>query len=104
MTDFDKFSYINFDVDTDNIEIWETAITAFGIDQKINPDAFSSKPQDMYIHGVEITKPFETRDGITSIVKVKAGQTLVTNLQEGYGVLGGYFFKNLTGSFVCIHR
>ena len=51
----------------------------------------------MYVHGAEITKPFNTRNGLASIVKVKAGQTVITNMQEGYGVLGGYFLKNLTG-------
>ena len=97
MKDLDKFSYMNFDVDTDNAEIWKTGITAFGTSLKINPTAFTSKPQSMYIHGAEITQPYETRNGLESIVKIKAGQTVVTNMQEGFGVLSGYFFRNLTG-------
>ena len=97
MTDINKLSYMNFDVDTDTHEIYKMGVTAFGTNLKINPQSFTSVPQDMYAHGAEITKPFTSQNGIASIVKVKAGQTVATNMQEGYGVVGGYFFKKLTG-------
>ncbi|MBQ5674052.1 MAG: hypothetical protein IIV45_03035, partial [Lachnospiraceae bacterium] len=96
MTNFNRLSYINFDVDTDNVEIWKTGITAFGTNLKINPNAFTDKPQNMFIHGAELTQPFSTRNGLGSIVKVKEGQTVATNMQT-YGVVGGYFLKNMTG-------
>ena len=96
MTDINKLSYINFDVDTDTHDIYKMGVTAFGTNLKINPEAFTSTPQDMYAHGAEITKSFSSSNGIASIVKVKAGQTVATNMQN-YGVVGGYFFKNLTG-------
>ena len=96
MNDLDRFSYMNFDVDTDNAEIWQVGITAFGTNLKVNPNAFTDKPQNMFIHGVEITQPFTSKNGLGSIVKVKAGQTVATNMQN-YGVVGGYFFKNMTG-------
>lgn len=97
MTDINKLSYIDMDVDTDSYDIYKMGITAFGTNLKINPQSFTSTPQDMYAHGAEITKPFNTKDGLGSIVKVKAGQTVVTDMQKGYGVIGGYFFKKLTG-------
>lgn len=97
MKDIDKLSYINMDIDTDTHKIYKMGITAFGTNLKINPESFTSTPQDMYAHGAEITKPFNSTSGLGSIVKVKAGQTVVTNMQEGYGVIGGYFFKNMTG-------
>lgn len=97
MKDLNKLSYIDMDVDTDSYKIYKMGITAFGTNLKINPQSFTSTPQDMYAHGAEITKPFIAKDGLGSIVKVKAGQTIVTDMQKGYGVIGGYFFKNMTG-------
>ena len=97
MKDLNKLSYIDMDVDTDSYKIYKMGITAFGTNLKINPQSFTSTPQDMYAHGAEITKPFHTKDGLGSIVKVKAGQTIVTDMQKGYGVIGGYFFKKMTG-------
>lgn len=97
MNDLNKLSYMNFDVDTDTHEIYKMGVTAFGTNLKINPQSFTSTPQDMYVHGAEITKPFNTKDGLGSIIKVKAGQTIATDMQKGYGVIGGYFFKKMTG-------
>lgn len=97
MNDLNKLSYMKFDVDTDTHKIYKMGVTAFGTDLKINPQSFTSTPQDMYVHGAEITKPFTAKDGLGSIIKVKAGQTIATDMQKGYGVIGGYFFKNLTG-------
>lgn len=97
MKDLNKLSYIDMDVDTDSYKIYKMGITAFGTNFKINPQSFTSTPQDMYAHGAEITKPFTAKDGLGSIVKVKAGQTIVKDMQKGYGVIGGYFFKKLTG-------
>lgn len=96
MNDLDRYSYMNFDVDTDNTEIWKVGITAFGTSLKINPNAFTNKPQDMYIHGVEITEPFESTSGIGSLIKCKKGQTIITGMEK-WGVVGGYFYKNMLG-------
>ena len=97
MNDLDKYSYINFDVDTDTHEIYKMGVTAFGTNLKVNPQSYTTTPQDMFANGAEITKPFNSRAGLGSIVKVKAGQTVAINMQEGYGVVAGYFFKHMTG-------